>query len=402
MCGHHRFGGGFNAGSQDARGNAEEHHCAQEQHEGQTAPVTQVSHTRKLGFFRPLKHRTQGPEHGHGANDQATPCGDNHQPRQRLPGSEEHGGLTGKIGEARQPTTGHKTHHQCGAIERHLAQQAAHAGHVEGARLGLKVATQGEAQASQERVGHHHQNGSGDTDDCEAGDAQECKAHVGQTRVADQEIHVLLTQGYPGAVQQITHSQDRDHRQPAMGSVRHQGYRHAKDRVETGLLKDARVHHGRGRGSGRIPDRGPRVEGKEPHQGGKAEDHQRENPGLGRDRQRMGCQMCLEHDDVQTVGAGGHIEGDQANQGGERAQGQVEGDFEGGPVAVLTATPHTDHDEGGNEGQFVEEVEEEQIQRRKGSHGPGDHRHEQHVKELHVAFDVPGYQHCSEAHETGD
>ena len=33
----------------------------------------------------------------------------------------------------------------------------------------------------------------------------------------------------------------------------------------------------------------------------------------------MGCQMCLEHDDIQTIGAGSHIEGDQTDQGRERA-----------------------------------------------------------------------------------
>ena len=247
-------------------------------------------------------------------------------------------------------------------------------------------------------MGHHHQDSSGDTDDRQAGDAEERKTHVRQTRVADQQIQILLTQGHPGAVKQITDGQHGHHRQPAMCAVGHERDRHPKDRVQARLLENTRVHHGRGRGCGGITHRSPGMEREQAHQCREAEDDEREDPSLGAGRQRMGRQMRLQHGDIQTVRPSSHVERDEAHQGGERSEGQIQGDFESRPVAVFTPTPNTNHDEGGNQRQFVEEVEEEQIERGEGSHGPGDHEHQQHVEELHVTLDVPRHQHRGKPH----
>ncbi len=60
----------------------------------------------------------------------------------------------------------------------------------------------------------------------------------------------------------------------------------------------------------------------------------------------------------------------------EAAGHEVDGDLEGGELAVLRA-PDADEEEGGDEREVVEDEEEEEVERGEGAHGA--ERHEEQV-----------------------
>ena len=55
----------------------------------------------------------------------------------------------------------------------------------------------------------------------------------------------------------------------------------------------------------------------------------------------------------------------QTGQRNERAQAQIERDIKRGVVFVLTPAPEPNHDEGGDESEFMEEIEEEKKKQKK-------------------------------------
>ena len=96
-----------------------------------------------------------------------------------------------------------------------------------------------------------------------------------------------------------------------------------------------------------------------------------------------------ERDQIEAVRAGAEVEGDQTGQGDQGAKAEIEGDLEGGKVLVRSAAPHADHDERGHQGQFMGEVEQEQIQRAKRGENATRHQQEENVELLFAGTDFP-------------
>src|SRR5207249_7139267 len=91
------------------------------------------------------------------------------------------------------------------------------------------------------------------------------------------------------------------------------------------------------------------------------------------------------------VGRQLQIQRNQANQGDERSQTQVKCDLERCVILVLAAAPDANHDKGGDQCQFVEKVEEKQVQRRERAEDATGHDQEQDVIFFFPVLDFPGY-----------
>ena len=78
-------------------------------------------------------------------------------------------------------------------------------------------------------------------------------------------------------------------------------------------------------------------------------------------------------EEVREEEGGRSAGGDEPDESGEEddgAEGEVDGDLPGGFFAVASPE-HTDHEEGGDEGEFVEGVEEKEVEREEGAKGTG-------------------------------
>ncbi len=100
--------------------------------------------------------------------------------------------------------------------------------------------------------------------------------------------------------------------------------------------------------------------------------------------------MLGERWDIERVRARLQIKRDQAHQGEQRADAEIKRDLEGGVVLLLAPAPDADHDERGHQRQFVEEIEEEQVQRRERAEDAAGHHQQQDVKLLFALLDFPG------------
>src|SRR5580692_6444000 len=102
----------------------------------------------------------------------------------------------------------------------------------------------------------------------------------------------------------------------------------------------------------------------ERNQNSKAEQQQRENEILCVRRQRMRRDVFREFWNIKRVRAGFQVKRDEADERDERADAQVKRDLERRVILPFTATPDADHDERRHERKFVQEIKEEQIERR--------------------------------------
>ena len=82
------------------------------------------------------------------------------------------------------------------------------------------------------------------------------------------------------------------------------------------------------------------------------------------------------------------VKRDEADERQQRADAQVKRDLERGVVLLLAATPHADHDERRHEREFVEEVEEKQVERHERAEDAARHHEQQDVKLLLARLDL--------------
>ena len=95
---------------------------------------------------------------------------------------------------------------------------------------------------------------------------------------------------------------------------------------------------------------------------------------------------------VRPVPVGIHHQRRQAGQQDEAAETKVNRDFPSG-FPIVARAAHPDHQEGRDQRQFVEGVEEEQVGRHKGAHGPGrDQQTAAVIKRFATRFNRP-HQH---------
>jgi hypothetical protein len=83
------------------------------------------------------------------------------------------------------------------------------------------------------------------------------------------------------------------------------------------------------------------------------------------------------------------VERDQPRQRDQRPEREIKRDLKRGVVLPFAAPPHPDHDERGHEREFVEGVEEKQIERRERSQHTAAHHQQQDVKLLLARLDLP-------------
>src|ERR1039457_5394313 len=119
----------------------------------------------------------------------------------------------------------------------------------------------------------------------------------------------------------------------------------------------------------------------ERNQNAESEQQQREDEILRVDRERICFRVLDDFRDVERVRAGLQVERDEADERDERADAQVERDLEGRIVLLFAATPDADHDESWHQREFVQEIKEEQVERRERAENAAGHRSEEHTSE---------------------
>ena len=92
---------------------------------------------------------------------------------------------------------------------------------------------------------------------------------------------------------------------------------------------------------------------------------------------------------IERVRAGLQVERDQADQRDQRADAQVKRDLERRVILPFAATPDADHDERRHQREFVEEIKEKQVERRKRAEDAAGHHEQQDVKFLFARLDFP-------------
>ena len=131
------------------------------------------------------------------------------------------------------------------------------------------------------------------------------------------------------------------------------------------------------------------MERPERNQNAETEKQQREDEVLRVHRQRIGLHMLDDGRDVEGVRTTLQIQGDQADQGDQRTDAQINRDLEGGEVLLFAAAPDANHDKGRHQRQFMEKIEEEQVQRGERPEDAARHDEQQHVKFFFAGLDFP-------------
>ena len=108
---------------------------------------------------------------------------------------------------------------------------------------------------------------------------------------------------------------------------------------------------------------------------------------LRRERIRLG--VFDEFRNVERVRAGLQVKRDQADQRDERADAQVKRDLERRVILPFAAAPDADHDERRHQREFVQEIKEEQVERRERAEDAAAHHQQQDVKFLFARLDFP-------------
>ena len=134
------------------------------------------------------------------------------------------------------------------------------------------------------------------------------------------------------------------------------------------------------------------MKGPERYEDAEAEHQQREDETLGPRRHGIGPEITRDFAEVECapVGRQLHVERNQANQGDQRAQAEVKRDLESRVVSIFAAAPDADHDEGRHQRQFMEKVEEKQIDRGERAQDAAGHHQKQDVILLFALLDFPG------------
>src|ERR1039457_5952487 len=125
------------------------------------------------------------------------------------------------------------------------------------------------------------------------------------------------------------------------------------------------------------------------NQNPKTEQQQREDEILCIDRQRIGLGVIDDFREVERVRAGLQVKRDEANERDERANAQIQRDLERRVILPFAAAPDADHDERRHQRQFVQEIEEEQVERRERAQDTAAHYQQQDVEFLLTRLDFP-------------
>ena len=336
------------------------------------------------------------PQQVQGSDDQTGPGGGRGEPGRggqvAFPCAEKNHDFADEVGEAGEAAAGQHGHDQGRADERQALQEAAQASHVEGPGLLIQVAAQSESQRREQSVRDHHEHGAGHADQAQARDAEKYESHVRHARIAEEEVEVFLAHRNQAAVEEVAQCEEREEVQPRFRAIRDQRQRDADEAQQTEFFQDAGMEHRGCRRGGTVAQRRPGMKGPERHEDAEAEHQQGEDETLGPRRHGIGPEITRDFAKVECapVGRQLHVERNQANQGDQRAQAEVKRDLESRVVSIFAAAPDADHDEGRHQRQFMEKVEEKQIDRGERAQDAAGHHQKQDVILLFALLDFPG------------
>ncbi len=224
-----------------------------------------------------MQNVAHGAKHVERANQQPAPKREAGHKRENFPCAEEYGDFADEIRKARQAAAGHRRHEQRRADEPQLAAKPAQPAHFQRAGFLVNVAAQRERQRRKEAVRNHDEHRAGHADEVQAGDAEENEAHVRHTRIADEQVQILLPHCHPADVKNVAEAEPGEKSHPVVCGLRHQRQRDANQAVKPEFLQHAGVQHGGRRRGGAVAQRRPRMERPERNQNAEAEQQQRED-----------------------------------------------------------------------------------------------------------------------------
>ena len=239
-----------------------------------------------------------------------------------------------------------------------------------------------EEQRDGKAVRHHHQHDAADAERRAGRDAEERVAHVHHGAVTDHLLEVALRDRNEADDQDVA-----DDREPCerAGPVQETGGQQRKrdldQAVETELLEHARVQHRVRTRRCAVAERRPGVKGPQRNEDAEAEHQQREDIVLQRVGDWLRCDRGAQRDEVEGRGAALHVERDQAGERKHRAEREVNGHLHR-RVGAIASAPDADHDERRDQREFVEEIEEEDIDAGEHAHQPALHDEQQHQVNL--------------------
>src|SRR5690242_11524301 len=100
--------------------------------------------------------------------------------------------------------------------------------------------------------------------------------------------------------------------------------------------------------------------------------------------------ILRERRQIEGVSAALNVQSDQSRQRNECTETKIESDLEGRIILLSASTPYPNHDECGHQGQFMEEIKQEEVQRSECAEDSARHDQQQNIKFLFARFDFPG------------
>ena len=235
----------------------------------------------------------------------------------------------------------------------------------------------------------HEQRRATEADGVHRGDAEEDVAHVHHARIAEQEVEFLLRDGGKADVDDVPDEQNEEQVGPVFRALGQQRKGNAHQAVEPELFQHTGVEHRRRRGRGGVGRRCPGVEWEEGNQDAEPDEQKDIRTDLRSGGDGSAGREFLEVDEVESAQRfrHGEVEIEQADEQDEAAEPEIDRNFPRRRVP-LAAAPNTDEQEGRDEREFVEGVEEEEIDRGKRARGSGGDEEQARVVERLTLFDL--------------
>ena len=174
-----------------------------------------------------------------------------------------------------------------------------------------------------------------------------------------------------------------------------------QDAVGAELQHDAGENHGAGRGRFGMRVRQPGVQREQRNLDRERQEERAEEQQLGARREGELSRLHQAQDVRQVERAGLAIEPQDGDQHQDRAEHRVQNEFHGGVDAALVA-PHADHEIHGDQRQFPEDEEQEEVERNENAdHGRLDHQ-QRDEEAFHIFTDrFPGAENGDRREERG-
>ena len=342
-----------------------------------------------LAEHHPLEH----PQHVTGGEDNAGGA-DGGIELVDLEGPEEDEKLAHEAVQARQPDGGQGHDHKDGGKDGHDGGQPAKLGNQTGVAALIDAADDKKQGAGGEPVVDHLDHAPLDPLHVEGEEPQHDKAQMGDRGEGDKTLDVRLHHGDQGPVYDADDRQDAEQRHEIVGGLREQGHVEAQEAVGPHLQEhrrqDDRAHGGRFG----VGVRQPGVEGEHGHLDGKGDGEGQEHPELHVE----GDVQAVQAQQIEGISAGDlavieveHQNGHQHEQGAEHG---VQEELDGGVDPAGGVAPDADQQVHGDELQFPEHVEQEDVQGGEDADHAGQHEEQADHEFLHPVLDVvPGGQH---------